>query len=175
MEKLFNDSEVFMKERPVRITEQQAKEFYTKMAKEIIKNKYSTSSIEDIIEDLADISYGDNGYEIAKKLDDYISNASYNIDVMFCEWLDCFNSDKEDVLRENIKTWVKAHNIKPKYAKGQKLKIEKSIYYASVIGSEIYVTGHRDEEAYYMVDADKNRNGGICVNYEKLEANCSIV
>lgn len=40
IEKLFNDSETFMKERPTKITDEQQQQFYKEVAEEIIGNDW---------------------------------------------------------------------------------------------------------------------------------------
>jgi len=52
METLFNDAEVFQKERPTKLTEKQEADFYSEQAKDLIKKGFSTDDEEDIIEDL---------------------------------------------------------------------------------------------------------------------------
>jgi len=177
MEKLFPNSEVMLNERPTKITEQQEKDYLQEVAEEIIANGWSSDSVEDIMSDFEDIYNEYSGYEIAKKLESYNSSASYKIDTPFIEFLDCFESDKSDILRQNIKDWVKAFNPQPKFEVGQKLIIETQIFRGhnqGKVGSIVYITGKNEKEANYYIHEDKDHNGGYVIPYEKVESNCKI-
>ena len=63
---LFKDSEVFVKERPIKLSEKQEAEIWQKLAKEVIDNGWSDDDIDTIIEDLQSLSISDSGYEMAK-------------------------------------------------------------------------------------------------------------
>lgn len=173
MEKLFSDSEVMLNVRPDRINNQQKEDLYNKLAKEIILENWSNSPISKIIEDLHNISSSDSGYEIAKKLEGYSSKASYNINTAFIEFLDDFDSSKDDILRENIKDWVKAHNPFPKLKRGQKLIIEIPLFRGQKKGDIIFVTGMNEKEANYYIHENEDNNGGYVIAYERVEANCT--
>lgn len=175
MEKLFKDSEVMVNERPTKITEQQEKDYLNEVAEEIISNGWSDSDIEKIVYDLSDICYNDSGYEIAKKLEGYNSKASYKITTPFIEFLDDFENNKSDILRENVKAWVKAFNPKPKFKEGEKLAVDKPLYAHKDIGDVVYVTGINYEEANYYIHSDPKRNGGYVLPFEKVESNCVIL
>ena len=87
MEKLFDDSETFQKERPKEITEKQENELYSKLAKEIISNGWCIDELEeDIIYDLKHLSRNDTGFEMAKDLEDYNMKCNYEIDTDFIYW-----------------------------------------------------------------------------------------
>ncbi len=174
MEKLFSDCEVMLNERPTKITEEQEKAYYERLAKEIIDNNWSDSPIERIVQDLGEISWSDSGYEIAKKLEGYTSKASYSIDTPFIEFLDDFDYNKSAILRKNIKDWVKAHNPLPKLKRGQKLIVEIPLFIGQKKGDIIFVTGMDEKEANYYVDENPDRNGGCVITYEKVENNCKI-
>lgn len=174
-EKLFTDSEVYQKERPTKITEQQALDFYKEQAQEILDNNWSKSDIDTIVEDLSEINYDDSGYEIAKSLEDWNRKAYYDFPIDFIEFLDNLGHQKGRILANNIKDWVKAHGIKPKLSKGQKLLIEKDLNYKQKKGLVVFVNGFNENEAYYMIDENPDRNGGYCISYEKAESNCSLV
>lgn len=171
MEKLFDDLQCFQKERPTDLTNSQKEEFYYSLAKEIKENNWSDDSIECIIHDLKELSMHDSGYEMAKDLEGYRMSANYNIDTDFIYWLDDFHFKYSRVLDENVAMWVKAHNPQPKYEIGQKLIIESTLNYKQKKGDIVYVNGINKEKAYYLVDADKNKKGGIILNYEILESN----
>jgi hypothetical protein len=172
MEKLFPDSEVMLNQRPTQITKEQQENYFKEVAEEIIQNEWSSSSIERIIHDLSEISSSDSGYEIAKKLEGYSSKASYEIDTEFIEFLDDFDSNRDDILRENVKDWVKAFNPKPKFDKGQKLIVKIPLFRSNKKDSIIYVTGFDKGEANYLVHEDKEHGGGYVIAYEKVENNC---
>jgi len=178
MEKLFSDSEVMLNERLTKITEQQEKEYLEEVAQEIIDNNWSNSPIEKIIKDLSNISWTLNsGYKIAKELEGYSSKARYNIKTDFIEFLDDFNSNKDDIVRENVKDWVQAFNPKPKFKTGQKLIVETPLFRGHNQGKKgdvVYVTGKNEKEANYYIHENKDHNGGYVLAYEKVENNCKI-
>lgn len=174
MEKLFNDSETFTKERPTKATEQQLRKFYEETAEEIIDNDWSNSDIEDIIIDLSNLDMSDNGYIVAKRLDDYSNKASYNINPCFVDFLDNLSWEKSNLVRQNIKDWVKAHNPKPKLKKGDELIVKTPLFFGNKIDSIIYITGIKEEEACYLMHEDKNNNGGYVISFEKVEENCKL-
>lgn len=174
MEQLFSDSEVFTNVRPTKITKQQEQKYLEEVAEEIIDNNWSKSPIEKIIYDLKNISSSDNGYEIAKKLEEYNSKASYSIDSSFVEFLDDFDYNKRAILRENIKAWVNAHNPQPKFKEGQKITIESPLFRGQNKGDILFITGKNDKEANYYIHEDKDYNGGYVVAYEEVEKKCII-
>jgi hypothetical protein len=172
MEKLFSDSEVFQKERPTTITDQQEQDFYKKMAEEIIKGGWSDDDVEDIMKDMAEISEYDSGYEIAKALEAYRSNARYDIDTEFIGFLDDFGYHKGEILTSNIKEWVKAHNPQHKFQKGQKLILETTLNHEQQKGMVVFVTGFNESVACYWIDEDETRKGGTVIPYEEVERCC---
>lgn len=178
MEKLFSDSELMLNERPTKITEQQEKDYLEEVAEEIINNNWSNSRIEKIIKDLSNISWTlRSGYEIAKELEGYNSKASYNIDTSFIELLDDFHRNKESIVRENIRDWVKAHKPQAKFEVGQELIVETQLFRGFNQGKQgdiVYITGKNEKEANYYVHEDKDYNGGYVLAYEKVENNCKI-
>lgn len=171
MNKLFDDTLYVQKERPVRITNQQKDELYVKLANEVIEGNYSNSYIKVIIDDLRSLNINDSEYEKAKNLENY-GTGSYDISIEFIEWLDCMRFYKDEILRDNIKLWVKANNPQPKFKTGTKLIIENSLNIQKTKGSIVYVTGIRNDEANYLIDSDINRSGGTVIAYEKVESNC---
>ena len=108
----------------------------------------------------------------AENLEKYSSNASYNIDTEFIEFLDDFDSNRNDILRENVKDWVKAFNPQPKFDKGQKLIVKIPIFRDTKKESIIYITGFDEKSANYLIHADEKQDGGFVVAYEKIENNC---
>ncbi len=173
MSLLFNDSETFQKERPTSPTTVQLNAFYLKMAKEIIKERFSDDDEESIIEDLEGLyPFNDNGFEMAKDLER--GNASYDIDVSFCEWLDGLASELRSIQTENVRAWVKAHNPQPKFEKGTKLLINERLCYKMDKGLTVYVNGGRPEEAVYWINTNPEVYGGTVLPYELVEKNCTI-
>ena len=175
MEKLFNDSELYIKERPKQITEQQAEKLYKEIAEEIVKDGWSDDDVEDIIQDVSEINFKENGYEIAKSLESGRRLTTYNIDAMFVEFLDCLGHRKDSIHRQNVRDWASANNPQPKFAKGQKIRVKTALSYNMKSGQEFFVTGIKQEEAYYMIHENPEHNGGYVFDYEKLEANCEII
>lgn len=175
MDKLFSDSETFTKVRPTKITEQQEQDFFKSFAQQIIDNNWSDSDLDDVIEDVSTISSNDNGYEIAKHLEDSYRKASYEIDVDFVEFLDSFGHEKSSILEKNIKEWVEAHNPQPKFKKGQKLVVQEDLNYFKKKGAIVYVTGFQEKYANYLIDENIYKNGGTIIPYEKIENNCKSI
>lgn len=173
---LFKDSEMFVKERPDKLTEKQEAEIWHKLAKEVIDNKWSNEDINVIIEDLQKLSMSDSGYEMAKDLEGFGSNGNYNIDTSFIEWLDMLYSDFDDAKRENVKRWIKAHNIKPKYNEGTQLIIKEAISRNPElqIGKVIFVNGFYENEAKYCVSNKKDSESNVLIVYEKIEKCCAV-
>ena len=173
MTKLFDDKEIFVKERPVKLTDKQIKEMCAVIADEIISNAWSKSEKGDIIEDIDWISFNDSGYEIAKGLESN-GDASYDIDTSFIEFLDGLTWTKGDILNNNVKDWVKAHDPESKYCLDSKLAINTPLNALMVTG-EIYVRGFQKELACYLVSYDPKEQGGSVIPYEKIESNCSLI
>lgn len=173
--KLFADSELYQKERPSTLTDSQLKSFYKKMAKEILKNKYSESDEKDIVDDLTNLyPFRDSGFEMAKELERWKANADYEIDSEFIGWLESLESEYDDEVQANVKDWVKAHDVKPKFDLGISLTVEIPLYRGNKIGEIVFVTGIKKETAEYYIHQDKDRNGGYVLSYEKVESNCSL-
>lgn len=171
--KLFSDAEVFQKERPTKCTDSQLKEFYTKMANELKSEGHSDSPINLIAHDLENLfPFIGNGYEMAKKLEGYSAKASYDLGTSLCEFLDRLEIEYNEILEDNVKTWVKAHNPKPMFKKGDKLLVVESIDWVAKSGEFIYVNGDKESVANYLVHQDKERNGGYVIAYEKIESKC---
>jgi hypothetical protein len=171
---LFKDSEVFVKERPTKLGEKQEAEIWLKIAQEVIDNDWSDNSIDDIIEDLQGLSKFDDGFEKAKDLDGWKGNASYTIDSEFVSWLDNFDSEFNDAIKENVRRWVKAHDIKPKLETGTKLIINTQFSKdpKMKVGETIYINGFYEKEAEYYVSTEKGVSRNLCVHYEKIEQCC---
>jgi hypothetical protein len=175
MEKLFDDTLLIQKERPTQITKQQEEKMFVDLAKECIKYQYSSDDEEAVAEDLKKLSRNDNGFEKAKDLDDN-GNASYEFDGDFIYWLGGMDYKRSDILKENVKLWVKAHNPQPKLEKGTKLNIVESLSYSKYLRKDcvVYVTGINMEQAYYTISDDKEKQGGYVFAFEKVESNCDV-
>ncbi len=177
MEALFQDSEVFVRERPTTATEQQDKIFYKEKAQEIIDNDWSNSQIERIIIDLEDLyPFRDSGFEMAKELDGLSSKGSYKINSEFVEFLEDLSSEYSDIIDENVKAWVKAIQPMPLYKKGDKIKLTLPVMrtpdYAA--GKEFYIISIHEKDAKYVFHPVENNNGGTLLPYERLET-CSVL
>ena len=173
--KLFNDNEVFQKERPTNITKEQAQALYEKIADEIIKFGHSKAEEREfIIEDLSGISFNENGYEIAKKLEDNCS-ATYDFDEEFVSYLGGIYRDLDSVHNKNIQDWVEANGIKPKISKGQELMVEIDLNRHKKKGAIVYVNGWDEKRAVYYIDEDPKKNGGTIIAYEVVEKRCKLL
>jgi hypothetical protein len=173
MEKLFDETVGITKIRPTKITKQQRKDLFLKLADEIIENQYSKSDRDTIANDLAELSDYDTGFEKAKALEqDGIGNYTFEGD--FIDFLEGIGDEKYWVLQENVKLWVKAHNPNPKFDVGQKLIIEVDLNREQRAGGVIYINGIKDETATYIIDKDPNKGGGFIIAYELVESNCKI-
>lgn len=173
MEKLFDDTLFVQKERPTKITKQQEEKMYLDLSKDCIEQQFSSDDEETIVEDLKELSFCDSGYEKAKDLERN-EKASYEIDGDFIDWLDCIDHRRSEILSENVKLWVKAHNPQRKFEKGTKLKIVSTLNREKLAGEIVYITGFREDEDNYLVDKDQNRQGGTVISYEKVESNCEV-
>lgn len=174
MSKLFSDKETFQKERPSKLTERQRNEFYLIMADEVIKNNWSEDDREDIAKDLSSLTFYGNGYDMAKELEGHSSFADYNIDPSFCEWLDFLEHNYRIKIDENIKEWVKAHDVKPKYQIGDQLIIINDFTRSLKINDKVYITGIYIDVARYVLHEDKYYKGGILLPFENVEENCKL-
>jgi hypothetical protein len=76
--------------------------------------KYTDSQINDVVENY---SRFDDGYELAKKLED---NAYWNIDACMVEELDCIPCSIDSAYRKACKKWVEENNIQPPLPIGTK-------------------------------------------------------
>jgi formate dehydrogenase maturation protein FdhE len=172
METLFNESEIFQKKRPSKLTGKQERDFYLEMAKEVIENNWSSDDEDTIATDLSDLSLSDNGYEMAKDLESYTGIAEYSIDVDFCKWLDNLFHEYKERMQLNVKEWVKSHKITPKYSIGDQLKVLSKLNRVINVNDIIFVAGIHDKEAEYVVNFDINHKGGTIIDFELIESNC---
>lgn len=169
MNQLFTDAETLSKTRPTGITEAQEQAFYREAAQQIVKNGWSRDAIEDIMEDLAELSFSDSGYEMAKDLESYSRHATYQIDSFFISFLEDLDHEKDQILWNNVKAWVKARNPQPLLNKGAKVILQKALGYQMKQGATFYITGLSEDVGSYLISQDPNKNGGYVIAYERLE------
>jgi hypothetical protein len=167
--KMFSDAEVFQKERPHTLTNAQLGKFFTDMAKEVKKNNWSCDSIEDIAEDLSDLNLNQNGFEMGKDLEGYNRKANYEIEVDFLEFLESLEYSKMQIVNQNVKDWVKAHDIKPKLNKGYEF-IGSNKLHTKMRGEELVITDIYEDTAQYVVRLkNSNKKTGYLIDFEKVE------
>ena len=165
---------VIIKERPKAITPDQKEAYISEFAQEIKDEGFTNSPIKFIKEDLENQDINDDGYSIAKKLE---SNGKgiYKFNSMFVEFLDSFSDGINDIIKENVKKWVKENNIKPKFNNKQRLKVITKLSFDLPTDSIIYIYLVNEEHAYYVINQDINDEGGYVISYEKIEANCELL
>lgn len=170
MEKLFNDAETFIHHRPTELSEHQKAELFNRLTIEIIDYRHSSSRAEDIKKDLKELyPFNDNGYELAKKLEDMFMNADYNFNAEFVEYLDTLSGNVDSIHRQNVKDWVRAHNIKPKFEKNTAFMVNKDVFGAFKAGQTAYINNIRPETAEYHVSTTKNNTSNFVLKYEFVE------
>jgi len=177
MERLFSDSEVFKKGRPNTITNEQKKQLIRSIANDILSYDYSKSDIDEIEDDMDMIfPFNQTGFELAKELDSYLANAEYDFTIDFIDFLGHLSFRVDDVKEENVKLWVKAHDIKPKFEDKSKLRVKDSMIGTRFReGDEIFINYHYPETAVYVVDKDPDKKGGTLIAYEKIELYCELL
>ena len=172
MEKLFDDTLFVQKDRPKKITAKQEEQMYLELANECIKYGYSNDDDDIIVNDFKQLRNNDSGFEKAKYLENY-GLATYEFNGDFIDFLDSIESKEKNILKENVKLWVKAHNPQPKLEKGMKMLIVDSLNIITKElrkGSVIYVTGINMEQAYYTISGKKEKKGGYVFAFEEVES-----
>jgi len=101
-------------------------------------------------------------------------NVNYIFDGDFIDFLDGIEIDMKTIHIKNIKTWVKDHNINPKYVKGEKLIVIKPLailknYEPKTI---IYVNNIKAETAEYIISKGINVLPCFYFPFEKIEECC---
>lgn len=175
MEKLFSDSELFTDDRPNFITNDQREKLLDSLVDEIISHGYSRSPKYAIKSDLDSIVglIMDDGYEIAKDLDDNMSSlGSYKVNSCFVEWCECIQHQVDDILSENVRDWVKAKHIEPKFKAGDLIKLGKflSAYedgYSE--GDSVYIKKTYSDTAQYGISKNKDASRLLLINYERID------
>jgi hypothetical protein len=173
MEKLFDEKEIFIKIRPVKLPDSEKEKFYRKMAKEIIDEGWSSSDIDDIIEDLKDLRMYQTGFEMANNLNEGYHR--YEINSNFIAWLEDFSWEADRALEEIVKQWVKIHNPLPQFKKGDKLIINIDLNSKQKFGDKIYITGIKTETACYYTHENADNNGGYVIPFERVESSCTLI
>lgn len=123
---LFSDSETFTRKRPT-ITEAQKQEFYLMVAKEIVNNGWTKygESVEKVAEIVADTFDEDNdAYLLAREFD----NLGFKVNMDFCEEIVEWQHKYQLIVRNNISTWILAHNITPKYSVNDMVKFKIDVF-----------------------------------------------
>jgi hypothetical protein len=174
MDKLFDDTYLVENKRPTEITPQQKNELFLILAKEAVKKQFSSDSLENIADDFSHLSMNDTGFEMAKQLDDAYSS-EFTYDGEFIDFLDTFSHRRDQILQENTRLWIKAHNIQPKYAIDTSLKIVESFNRNLKKDTVLYITNIRGSDGTYVVSIDKGAQGGYIIAYERVESNCEMI
>lgn len=176
MNMLFNDSEMFTKTRPNKLTPAQSDRIYEKLATAIIDNNWCDADIDDIVTDLKKLYFSDTGFEIAKNLELFSKN-SYDMNIDFIEWLEYIEIEFKNEITNNVKKWVIAHNITPKFEKHSKLLIENFIAKSPILKENniIFINGFNEKEAKYYVYNVLNSKSNIILDYELIENNCKKI
>lgn len=172
---LFNDSEVFQKERPTGLTDAQKQELLLNLANGIIADGFSTNDPDEIVQDLAQLyPFNDEGFDLANELKEMFGRqASYNFSTLFCEHLDFFNSEVHDVYCKNVKEWVCAHKPVLKFAVGSELIVtDPALGRRYKNGDILYVNEIREDMAQYCVSSVKNDTTNMIFDCERLESAC---
>jgi hypothetical protein len=145
---------------------------YDSIAKEIIENGWSKhwSSKESIISDLEDISLHESGYEIAKELENS-DNAAYNFTTEFIEYLDGVGFKEIEIIDNNVRAWVNAHNITPLFSVGDKFTLNKTIASSLVKDSTWTVFRIDQDVAQYVLIKEDTPSAKYFAKYEDVERN----
>ena len=170
MTTLFNDSEVFQKERPTFLPNAYFKKFCGDLAQELIDTKLCLFSKDRIRNDLEDLDFNDGGYGMAKELE----QQGWNITTILVEYLDGFSSAYSDEKDKMVKEWVKAYNIKPTFKEKQRIVLTEHVS-RFPSGTTLYINGIMYETAKYIVDINQKFKCGIVIPFEKLESKCELI
>lgn len=175
---LFEDSELFEKERPKTMTVNQSIKMYRDIAEDIMRNQWSKpwSLLEDIISDLEDISLHESGFEIAKELE-ATRNANYDFTPQFIEYLDGVGFKEISIIDQNIRNWVNVHNIKPKLKVCETFTLKKTVNPNSKFTKgSLWIVHRIDEDVaiYALKEILSNTmlsNAIYFAKYEEIEIN----
>lgn len=161
---LFNDSKMFMKQRPNFVTEKQKEAFYRLNAQYIIDNGWSEDNVDDIASDLKTVSLGDSGYEIAKSLER--GYCCYEIETEFIEFLDSLWSYYDELKTGNVISWVNATNPQHKFNVGDRLMYKEN---------EVLVYELLENRAMYIINKDIKTKGGTLIPYEIIDEQANLI
>lgn len=86
------------------------------VAKMATQEGWTTDDVDDIVRVY---SPHDDGYTLAKKLE---SRCCWPIDTSVVETLDCIDPHVDEELERAVKEWAQAHNIRPPYPVGTRIR-----------------------------------------------------
>lgn len=171
METLFNTDETFQKERPTKITEKQREQMYVNIAQEIVDNGWG-DDVEEIVSDLKKISFYDNGYEIAKKLE---NECGWSIEVEMIDFLDSLGWSERQIKEKNIEGWVKCTKPILKYPIGTKLNIVSAFTRSYKVSDIVYVNAIYGKSAQYGISLTNDSKTNTMIDFEVLELNTTEI
>lgn len=175
MNKLFEDTEGMVNIRPKEMSKKQKANLLNEIALEIVKEGYTTDNdsemVLDILEELFEDDYrwGESGFELAKEIENIGSFVDFEFNGDFIDYLDSLEHKRYNVIDNNVRLWIKAFDIKPKYAQGQKMEKGKALSRFRELPKVFYITRIKEENGYYWAHEDKERNGGWNIPFEDLE------
>jgi hypothetical protein len=162
--------------RPKEYTEEEHKLACAELAKEVMDWKGNDGSYDEVLEDLIDVCNSrDNGYEMAKRLDNY---HSWEVDPELVEILDGFDSELYGVHQQTIKNWVQNNDIQPDYKIKDLVKFTSYGENSKDHSFEGTITRINREYATYVIyvpemghvkmGEDSSGTTGIIIDYEKV-------
>lgn len=162
--------------RPNKISEEQQNEFYREAAQTFIDEGWvnSDTQMNDIMNDLMWLDLWDSGYEMAKCLERN-SFIIYNINSSCVEFLESLDSERDDIIRQNVKEWVKETNPVPVYRVGDCLTLIGAINIELQPSQIVWIHSVREDTAEYVVSKEEKSNGGFIIPYEKVQANARLI
>lgn len=165
--------QVKINERPKRYDDYVVSDAHKAIADILIKWKpgeFDNDTALEYAKEVNWIHFNDNGFEIAKQLEDL------HPDLELVESLDSFGSwDFDEILNGYIKKWVLENNPSNKFNVGDKIKCNSIVNSAIRGGKEYFITGINKELANYYVHEEKDRNGGYVLPYEKIDECCILI
>lgn len=166
---LFPDSETFIKERPKGLTQQQKDELLRGIAEEAVKYNYVDDDLDAIIEDLEEFyPFDGDAFDMAVDLRD----RGYEADSAFVEWLESLSMDYRKALDNNVRMWVAAHDVKPKFRVGDQLGVHERLNYKIPSGDVVFVNGVQEDLGRYLIHQERKNGAGYVIDFEVVEKNC---
>lgn len=162
--------------RPNSITKEQRYEIFKELAKQVMSYGLvnRNADLEEIINDLSTLRISD-GYDMTKELENsYSLQNDYDCDSMMVDALDGASSHLCELKRKNVKQWVLDTKPKRIFNKGFSFPVNRDLGHHFKDGGEYYVTGFNEDQAYYTIDKNPERKGGVCIDYERLESFISL-